>query len=444
MKLRAEHALITVLVIYLAIAVAYAVRLPDAAGPDETEHNEYIRILRDYHRMPLLPGYAPEGLKHLEAQQAQHPPLYYAVLAVLSLPVGDLSSPTGWLALRLISIVLAATALVITFMAARVLWPEGWGPAAALVMALIPQFQYLTAVLNNSTGEILAGAVYLYLVALVLRGDSDRPRDWWLLGLTTAVALMVKVTTAWVVVGVVACVLIRRRRESHTPGWTLRRLAAGLLPAAVVMGIWCGRSMLLYSTLLPAAVTTRPLVVTGLIGCIVLPDVGIYIFAQSTLNAITSFPFPFWLARPYLWHNWMIVVPFMIVAGLSVIGYIRTRRRLKRGWEDPQAWHLDVGRVGLLGFILGILTAMMINIKDVNTLLYGGRYMLSLLPICGVAWAVGAMRVSEKPRVRWLAIGLVFLGLLAACIYSHWWIVAFHTGALGPAPAPTALGASGR
>ena len=67
-------------ILYVMLALAYSVVIPLFEGPDEVANFEHVRFLAQQHTLPSesrpgYPGYV---------QSAGHPPLYYALGAVLA------------------------------------------------------------------------------------------------------------------------------------------------------------------------------------------------------------------------------------------------------------------------------------------------------------------------------------------------------------------------
>ena len=223
-----RRAAIGVAVLCAATAVlgAVAVFLVPAGLPyDEPAHWSNVLYLAHHRTLPVVgdPGVTYEG------QQA---PAYYAVAAVLVGAFG--SGSAGFAAVRLFGVL---GAVLMTWLVARLLGRALSGRPAAIVsgtafVALNPMLLVMSASVQNDTWSLVAG----FAAMLVALGTGGSP---WIrgaaLGLLATLAILVKITTAPLVVGVLVVLLVRARwREAATaalvlvPGcgwWVLRNLS---------------------------------------------------------------------------------------------------------------------------------------------------------------------------------------------------------------------------
>ncbi len=428
MKSRAHAVTALVALTYVLLTVTYIFRLPLDAGPDEGRHVEYMEILRAHRRLPVLQGHARPGEESLECQQAQHPPLYYLVLTLLSAPLSDLRSETAWRLLRLLSFAQGAIALLLLFKCAHLLWPDDpIASAAVAIVALFPQYQYMTAVINNSTGALLCTTVVLYAIVLTMKAGGRNDRAWYLLGAAVAAALLTKLTTAWVIVVAVVCVVMCTRQQSQRKiAYLGKHLLMTFGPVTALLGLWIARSWHLFGMLIPQSVTERPWPGTSLFACLMLPDAFWVTFIMPIPHILATLPVPFWLTIPLDWSRWWIVGPLLGLASVAAAGFVRTWLRRHGGWTDRQAWHTSLAGLCVVGIIVSYCLTIVIAIEDVNVLTCGGRYMLSVLPAGALAWAIGLHRLTDSARARSMILGLILVGLLVASIWMHAWVVAFH------------------
>lgn len=78
---RPARALLLIVCAYAALALAYNLATPVGEAPDEPEHYAFVQYLRAEGRLPMAPATNQDGWI-----QAKHPPLYYAVATLVSLP----------------------------------------------------------------------------------------------------------------------------------------------------------------------------------------------------------------------------------------------------------------------------------------------------------------------------------------------------------------------
>ncbi len=213
----ARRALVLLVLAYIVLAVAVSVINPLFESPDEIRHYRYVRVLVTERRLPI------QGSETVRSQ-SHHPPLYYALSALLSGWVpsshdgefqqatnpfwGYRSFATGvdnklqywhgpvepWgggyfaaLLSRWVNVAIGAATIAATYaLACRSLQGEHGradspdaGPrlalAAAAIVAFNPQFIYLSAAINNDVIAALAGAGILLASVIVIReGPSIR------------------------------------------------------------------------------------------------------------------------------------------------------------------------------------------------------------------------------------------------------------------------------
>ncbi len=264
---RTEAAALSLIVMaYLVLASLYALRTPDWQAPDEPAHYNYIAQLADGDLPVLEMGdwqqdyldelratdFDPALLDRLDTLQYEdhQPPLAYALDVPVYLATdGDLT------AMRLFSVLIGACVIVTAWATLRVLLPR-W-PVVALVgtafMAFLPQhLAILGSVSNDPAAELIVALVLLACVRYV--GNTSDPDAVeppkrigpLVLGLLVGAALFTK-TTIYFVAGIAAlAVLLRWRRDRWSFGRAAAHLAAVILPALLIGGIWWGRNISVY------------------------------------------------------------------------------------------------------------------------------------------------------------------------------------------------------
>ncbi len=187
-------------------------------------------------------------------QMAQHPPAYYAVLAVAIrlLGLNDSTPPDMLLTLRLVS---AALLLPVPLLCVRGALLLGLPPPGAAIAAFLPaawvQFTHIGASLNNGTLLVLASSAALVML-LRLAGGDLRPRVALAAGCWLSVALLTK-GFALPLVGTIALALLAATRVARAPD-VLR--AAAIASAATLPGMsWWITNQLRYGMLQPSGVT---------------------------------------------------------------------------------------------------------------------------------------------------------------------------------------------
>ena len=171
------YVLITILIVYAALGILFAVKTPPWQNPDEPAHYNYIAHVATEGRLPVLRmgDYDEAYLERLKAEkfppdlsiepvryESHQPPLYY-LLAVPFYWMGQ----GGLLALRLFSVVLGGGVVLLVFLCARaaVAGAPHIALGAAGFAAFLPMHAALMASVNNDVlAELLiAGAVLALL-----------------------------------------------------------------------------------------------------------------------------------------------------------------------------------------------------------------------------------------------------------------------------------------
>lgn len=444
--------LAALVVAYAALATGYRLATPFGEAPDEAGHIAYVSFLRANGRPPRH-GEVGEPLK----QQVKHPPLYYALCALAATgqddrgllfyrnPQFEPAKPRAEVftasrhtqaerppmapryafvaAIRRLSTVLGIVTVLATVLLSLTVLP-GRGAhalAAGAVVAFLPQFLFMSGVVNNDALATAAGTMALVAAARVaVRPPRDRDRI--VLGLLLGLGLLAKLTTlAIVAVAGVAVALAARRARS----W--RALARG--------GALCGGTFL--------AVAGAWLVWNRLLGGDVLGWAGFESAAAESLRRTPLLPdLPVYLRLQFESFfgrfGWMIVpLPrwmYRLYGGLLaaaaaglVVPAVRARRRSRASASDPA----DIGPDGaaapvpagdgappgliVLGAACVLVYASAFRLAFAFDLVVAqGRYLFPGLGAFAVLFVLGAtawLPARARPAVQAaLAVGWFALG----------------------------------
>ncbi|MFP4324271.1 MAG: DUF2142 domain-containing protein [Anaerolineales bacterium] len=251
-----------VCLVYLGLGVSYAARTPDWQVPDEPAHYNYIRQIAEDGALPVMQpgdwdseyqgllvssGFAPQYLDELARVEFQdhQPPLYYLLAApIYALTDGDL------LALRLLSVAFGLGMLLATFALLRLLFPEQpWlAPLAAGFVVFIPQhLAFLGGVNNDPFANLLVACTLLAVVWYLARpAEAPRLREALVLGVLVGLAFLTK-STIYFLAGIAGLAILLRWRRARWPQATgAQQIAAFLIPALVLGGLWWGRNLDVY------------------------------------------------------------------------------------------------------------------------------------------------------------------------------------------------------
>ncbi|HEY6042987.1 MAG TPA: glycosyltransferase family 39 protein, partial [Anaerolineae bacterium] len=255
-----RFALPLILLAFVLIALVYSVSIPLGEAPDEVSHWSYVQYLTTHLRLP--------GGDGASAGEAHQPPLYYLLGAFVSFSVpeqqfdvyanpdwylGNTDTPNlllhtrreafpyrggvlAWHLVRLFSILLGAITVWATYRLARLVFPDSaWvAPTAAAFVAFIPQFTFLSAVVNNDNLVIALSA--LALLAFLRTGRDVRACAFIITGVLLGLAVLAKVSafSLWVALALAMVV--------NGQGTPIRERAANLLvtfaTASAVVSPW--------------------------------------------------------------------------------------------------------------------------------------------------------------------------------------------------------------
>jgi len=418
--------------LFVVLGLIYNVTVPLFEAPDEHDHVEYADWLAD-----------GKGLPHLVADRGEvgeiwQPPLYYALVGALIAPIDRVDLATvaplseDWLAglsrvahyhtstetfpywgaalavhvARIASTVMGLITILATYAIARRLIPRYALPAAALV-ALNPQFIFMSAAVNNDNLVIALCSVALWiLVKLIYEAGEEkgggRQAAWFgVLGLVWGAAGLTKLTglTLGLPIGLTLLYLAWRGR-SWRPLLVGGAVAGGAM--LLVCGWWFWRNWQLYGD--PLA-WSEMLAVTG---ALVRPELLPWL---ETLSYAGFLRFSYWAAfgygvsAPGAFHAMTSAIMALGVAGWALIA----ARRPWRGVTSARFTLLILFVWSLTVFIF--LLRWMRQIDATNQ----GRLLFPAIAALGVLLAVGLAALDG--RRLWLAKAVtVALGCWAAAM----------------------------
>jgi hypothetical protein len=444
---RRNWPLVLILTLFVTLASLYSVVNPLFEAPDEVWHYEYIRWLVEGRGLPQL----TEVERAPWRQEGSQPPLYYLLVAGLTgwvatdnaaavirynphAAVGEAgafgnknlivhSAAHAWpwqgvtlaahLA-RFVSVLLGAVTVGATYATARLLAPDRPALAAgsALLVALNPQFLFLSAAINNDNLVTACCAVGVWqTVALLVQHVPSRTpplttRQAARLGLVLGAAALSKLSG--LALGLVLAVLFVVR------AWQGRSLAVIVRPAAVtgavallVAGWWYGRNWWLYGdplglaamfAALPGQATPLTVAEVGRL----LPGIWRSFWAVFGWFNVVADP---WLYTAYT------ALTLLAAAGL-LIGWGRTWARR----SAPRRW-LALGVLWLWVAIMALLLLRWAQISHPQ-----GRLFFPAISALAILLAWG---LSNWLPERWQNAVMVLLGglLFVPAVIAPWrWI----------------------
>ena len=404
-----------VLLMFVALTTLYAA----ADRPffsDESAHTQYgldvghgeLPTLHD-RVTPSIGGMAPTTV-----YTANHPPLYYLVIAVplrLGLMIGH--PGVGFHAARLCSMLLSVAALILTVMLARRLAPERPVVAvmAAGMMATVPMFLGVSsAVFNDSMIVLTTVSTLLLTVRMIMDGGSGRRLAG--VSLSALAACAARITgVVPAAVGAVGAAFVWWRREPEDPPGrrVLRGLGIGAVVGAVITaGIswFYVRNVMLYGDLIGKEVNRTELGYHP-------ADRGVVdvVFDPNTWHSLlaTSYSRP-GLVGPVLWR---VIEAVATVAALSVGWWLlcRLTRRTRPSRTSVACWLA-------CGFVV-VATLILLLYYDTEGGPPNPRYLLPALPVVGLLVGCGFGTLPRRVRGPVAAVWLVTASLVAALLVAR-------------------------
>jgi 4-amino-4-deoxy-L-arabinose transferase-like glycosyltransferase len=259
---------------FILLASLYNVITPAFEAPDEVGHFYNIFHLLTTHSLP--------NQYTSNSGEAHQPPLYYWIASLGASPA-DLRDRTGVfrpnpqfmgagnggmqinaglhgsgdtfpyrgqaLALhmaRLVSSLMGAGTSLLIFILAVQMFPEHPALAwlAAGMAALVPQFLFLSAAVNNDNLlNLLSAAAWMVLYKIMKSPQGGR--NWWAAGVLFGLAMLTKLN-AVVIALVAGIVLLICARQMASPRYFFANLARFSLPFFFIDSWWLVRNQILY------------------------------------------------------------------------------------------------------------------------------------------------------------------------------------------------------
>jgi hypothetical protein len=268
------------LLLFGLTGLLYSLATPIFEAPDEVWHYAYVRYLAEGNGLPALTD-NESGAN----QEVAQPPLYYAVAALASGLVSDEDLPElmwhnphfgyqsggttndnknmlihtereafPWrgavLAIRLarlVSLAFGMGAVLATWGLAREAFPRHRGRAlgAATLVALTPQFLFISGVVSNDSAAAALSTAALWIVARIVNQGATVRRTL-VAGVLIGLATLTKTSCLLLGLPALVAVVLSHRRQPQGTGRALIDLALVGAAAGAVGGWWYLRNALLY------------------------------------------------------------------------------------------------------------------------------------------------------------------------------------------------------
>lgn len=471
--------LLAILMAFLALCSVYNITVPLGEAPDELAHFQFIQYILQTHRLPQTASErATAGYKGHE------PPLYHIIGAIATAWVDTSDGPTlklldpnlcprhsipsevliehavmhtadeglpyrgvvlSWHLVRLLSTIFGVVTIVTTYAIARQFYPdEPWVAAgAAAINAFVPQFIYISAMINNDNLAIALSSLVLLVLVRILKGER-RTLDYVALGILLGLTRLTKFYTLVLLplaLLVIAVASFRRR--------SVRELTIGGMCTVVLSMVIAGPWL---SYIRPLSEQTP--VSSGLPAFLLWLDVvhmerWFTSVGEGTAGAgLTAFPgaiISFFQHEPVRWASllfksfWAFYGPmtvqadswvYLVVASLCVLALVGLFVRARR--------HLQRQGLGDRGLAFGLLALQLLAFLGVEAMFYGvmarlpdtaqGRHLFPAISGFAILLFVGLWEWAGQKRGMCLTAGIGG----ALCLLSAVCLPAFLLPAYGP------------
>jgi 4-amino-4-deoxy-L-arabinose transferase-like glycosyltransferase len=416
------HRLIFTIIIitWLGLGGLYAVFTPAWQAPDEPAHYNYVHYVAVHRSFPELTDncYDQEYLTQLVAHrfppefpladvcyEYHQPPLYYALAA----PIFRLTGGT-LLAMRLVSVLMGAGVVMLTFFIGRTVFPRQ--PVIALggmaFVSLVPMHLTMLSAANNDVlAELIFATILLLLARRLASLGPTHPRWIITMGVALGLALITKVTI-YSAVPLTLLALWWANRTDCVRFFRQTIIIFGL--AAFIALPWYARNISLYGGLDVLGLGRHGDVVVGQLRTTdYWADVGGAGYARNFITTtFHSFWGQFgWMAVPMDSRTYL----FLELLSLTAIGGLAARLWATRRQCPAPAPTLMIATLGLMIAGYGWYNFTFVQFQ--------GRYLFPALIPLGLFFSMG-LRVALSYRRRWLLAGWLTAALGWVAISGMW------------------------
>ncbi len=403
---------------FVLIGFAYMWATPPFEASDELRHFGMVEYIRETGELPVQDPEQPDTPYHQEGSQ---PPLYYALVALITRPIsfdgldalreynphaklgipGDPDNKNMVLHLpsrpplqdallavyvgRLFSLLVAGVAITAVYHSARILAPDGRlrrvvPLVAAGLTAFNPMLIFIAASVNNDNLVTMLNSLVILLMLLMLRDGFDWRRSL-LISVLIALATLTKLS-GLVLVPVVALagLWLGYRRRDLRGLFTLGFMMAGIW--VLLAGWWYLRNIQLYGELFG---TETMVAVVG-------PRLEPFT-VQTLINEFEGFRLAFWglFGSVNIWVHDVFYRAMDAVSLLATIGFAGYLWGLWRNRSQE-----EVRLVSVMLMVLMLVVASMSLISwTAQTLASQGRLLFPVIAAISILSALGLAHLPE-------------------------------------------------
>lgn len=404
---------------------AAAMSLTVGLGPDEKEHFLYLLSLANRGQIPKPSPVFRTSPDDYVSYQAQHPPLFYVLGALLYNVFAGALGPAGiWYLLRAVCAAFGILVLVFASRAALLAFPDRplvtYGTPA--LVAFMPMLGHMMGCLSNEPMAMALTAWAWWRTVRLLRSSAPvTARDGALLGLALGLAAETRLTSLmWLPAALLALFVAGRRRGKEGGASVLPALAAFCGIFALLVLPWLIHNQVAYGT--PFFRTfDRPTIPPGMHfadfwtdNIPPRPDHPVSLNPRYTLLYFASTAWtPYWLIKYFLpyppgWNGqilWqMVAVLVDAAAGILLVMHALHAREGKDTSSADPAGRAVLWAAGLTVFVCVAATFEQQLYADWTVVLSPGRYIIASVAASALLFAFALSTMGER-RQRLSASG---------------------------------------
>ena len=300
-------------------------------GPDEVRHMNYVTLLLDQHRLPLI---LPDGTEYAGAHPL-HPPYYYFLLVPIIALFRALPGAWEWHIARLVSLALCLGALILLRQIALVAGADKPKSARAFAgfvvvgVGLLPIFGMTAGTINNDSAMLFTVTWFLWLLAVKYPRDESF-KAAIVLGLVFGLGGGSKATAILCDgVALVAYLWAQNGFRGLFAPRTLARFATVIGVAVLVCGWWYARNQMIYGRLTPIATGYSP----ADLGWLPAASAGRLVqmmhpnFLGLFARAVTGIFDSMWSQKDWIPENWRAPIywPLFGFVAVGLLGALRAK-----------------------------------------------------------------------------------------------------------------------
>ena len=340
-----------------------------------------------------------------------NPPAYYLYQAVPYAATSNTSVFDRAFVMRLANLPLLVLVVVFSWLVAgellgRTRWLQTVATAAVVLQ---PQLIHLAAVVNPDIALAAIWSAALYVMIRAIKAGPSRGRLAWLAALVALSAVTQPRGLALLVPAVAAAALAWRR---HAPAGSRRRRA---IPVGLAAAGACGVVLLIGYAIAgdPSGSRLRQfgsylwqfyLPRLGFMDPSISPDLGVKeVFVDRLFGGFAQLEI-----GPPDWVSTALTIGAVVLIALTLVG-VAARRRVLARWPD----------VAVVCALLVVSYVFVLHVAAFRSLLGSadpvitGRYLLTLMPLYGVAFALAVSWLPRRLAVPAASVVLVALTVVA-------------------------------